>query len=79
MIWNYVETAGLLSLHVSLHTVFWNLVVPVITSSEITGGYRELQISHQLEHGPRYDNCLLSRMRAPTCMYCCWAVLAGTR
>ena len=52
MIWNYVETVGLSNLHVSLHTVFQNLVAFVITSGETTGGYRELQVSRKLEHGP---------------------------
>ena len=56
MIWNYVETAGLVSLHVSLHVVFSNLVVLVITSGETTWGYRELQVSRKLEHGPRHYN-----------------------
>ena len=64
MIWNYVETAGL----VSLHVVFRNLVAPIITSGETTWGYQELQVSRKLEHGPRYYNCLPSRMRAPTSM-----------
>ena len=50
MIWNYVEMAGL----VSLHVVFQNLVVPIITSGETTWGYRELQMSRKLEHGLRY-------------------------
>ena len=50
MIWNYVETAGL----VSLHVVFRDLVAPVITSGETTWGYRELQVSRKLEHGPRH-------------------------
>ena len=50
MIWNYVETAGLISLHV----VFRNLVAPVITSGETTWGYRELQVSRKLKHGPRH-------------------------
>ena len=50
IIWNYVETAGL----ISLHTVFWNLVVPIITSDEITWNYRELQVSRKLEYGPRH-------------------------
>ena len=48
MIWNYVETAGL----VSLHVVFWNLVAPVITSGKTTWDYKELQVSRKLEHGP---------------------------
>ena len=38
------------SLHVSLYTVFQNLVALVITSSETTWGYQELQVSHKLEH-----------------------------
>ena len=50
MIWNYVETAGL----VSLHVVFRNLVAPVITNGETTWGYRELQVSRKLGHGPRH-------------------------
>ena len=50
MIWNYVEMAGL----VSLHVVFWNFVVSVIISGETTWGYKELQVSCKLEHGPRY-------------------------
>ena len=54
MIWNYVEPAGLVSLHVSLHAVFRNLVALVITSGETTWGYRELQVSRKLEHGPRH-------------------------
>ena len=48
MIWNYVKTAGL----VSLHVVFWNLVVSVITSGKTTWGYRKVQVSHKLEHRP---------------------------
>ena len=39
---------------VSLYAVFRNLVTLVITSGEATWGYRELQMSHKLEHGPRY-------------------------
>ena len=39
MLWNYIETVGLVSLHVSLHAVFWNLVALVITSSETTWDY----------------------------------------
>ena len=54
MIWNYVETTGLVSLHGSLHAVFWNLVALVITSGETTWGYRELQMFRKLEHGPRH-------------------------
>ena len=38
MIWNYVETVWLVSLHISLHTVFRNLVALVITSGKTTGG-----------------------------------------
>ena len=38
MIWNYVITAELVSLHVMLR----NLVAPVITSDIITWGYQEL-------------------------------------
>ena len=36
MIWNYVETAGLVSLHVNLHVVFRNLVAFLITSGKTT-------------------------------------------
>ena len=68
MIGNYVETARLVSLHVSLYVVFRNLVALVITSGETTWGYWELQVSRKLEHGPRHYNCLPSRMRAPTSM-----------
>ena len=60
MIWNYVETGGL----VSLHVVFWNLVAPVITSSKTTWGYRELQMSRKLEHGPRHYNFLDLKLKA---------------
>ena len=48
MIWNYVETTGL----VSLHAVFRNLVTLVITNGKTTQGYRELQVCRKLEHGP---------------------------
>ena len=34
MIENYVKTEGLVSLHISLYTVFQNLVVLVITSGK---------------------------------------------
>ena len=54
MIWNYVESVGLVSLHISLYAVFRNLVELVITSGETTGGYRELQVSRKLEHGLRH-------------------------
>ena len=50
----YVETAGLVSLHVRLHIVFRNLVVLVITSGKTTWGYRKLQMSRKLEHWPRH-------------------------
>ena len=50
IIWNYVDTAGL----VSLYVVFRNLVVLVITSGKTTWGYRALQVSCKLEHGPRH-------------------------
>ena len=59
MIWNYVETTGL----VNLHTVFRNLVALVITIGETTENYRELQLSHKLEHRPQHYNCFLSRAR----------------
>ena len=59
MIWNYVETAEL----VSLHVVFRNLVAPVITSGETTWGYRELQVSRKLEHGSRHYTSLVSGVR----------------
>ena len=36
MIWNYVEIAGLVNLLVSLHVVFWTLVVLVITRGKTT-------------------------------------------
>ena len=52
MIWNYIESAKLVNLHVSLYTVFQNLVVLVITSGETTRGDRELQVSRKLEHKP---------------------------
>ena len=53
----YIETVELVSLYVSLHTVFQNLVELVITSDETIWGYRELQVSRKLEHGPRnYTN-----------------------
>ena len=54
MIWNYVETARLVSLHISLHVVFQNLVTLVITSDKTMWGYWELQVSRKLEHGLRY-------------------------
>ena len=63
MIWNYVETAGL----VSLHAVFRNLVALVITSGKTMGAYRELQMSSKLEHRLQYYNCLLSKAQAPIC------------
>ena len=50
IIWNYVKMAEL----VSLHIVFRNLVVLVITSDETTWGYQALQMSCKLKHGPRY-------------------------
>ena len=50
MIWNYIETAGL----VSLHVMFRNLVASVITSGETTLGHRELQMFRKLEHRPRH-------------------------
>ena len=56
MIWNYVETVGLVSLYVSLHAVFRNLIALVITSGKTAGSYRELQVSRKLEHGPRHYN-----------------------
>ena len=59
MIWNYVKTAELVSLHVNLHAVFRNFVKLVITSGKTMWGYRELQVSRKLEHGPRHYNCLL--------------------
>ena len=34
MIWNYIEITGLVSLYISLHTVFRNLVTLVITNSK---------------------------------------------
>ena len=52
MIWNYIETAG----PVSLHVVFRNLVARVITSGETTWGYRELHASRKLEHGLQHYN-----------------------
>ena len=52
MIWNYVQTAGL----VSLHVVFQNLVAPIITSGKTTWGYKELQVFRKLEHGPWHYN-----------------------
>ena len=61
MIWNYIETTGL----VSLHTMFRNLVALVITSGKTTEDYRELQVSRKLEHRPQHYNCFLSRARAP--------------
>ena len=75
MIWNYVKTAGL----VSLHAVFRNLVAFVITSSETTWGYRELQVSRKLEHEPQHYNCLPSMVQALMSMCGCWALLAGAR
>ena len=39
MIWNYVETAGFVSLHVSLQAVFRNSVALVITSGKTKWGY----------------------------------------
>ena len=77
MIWNYVETAGLLGVHVSLHLVFRNLVALVITSGETMWDYRELQVSRKLEHGPRHYNYLPSRMRTLTSTYRYRVVLAG--
>ena len=56
MIGNYVKTAGLVSLHISLYVVFQNLVALVITSGETTWGYQELQGSHKLKHRPRHYN-----------------------
>ena len=56
MIGNYVETAGLINLHVSLHAVFWNSVALVITIGETTWGYQELQMFHKLEYRPRHYN-----------------------
>ena len=44
----------LVSLHTSLYAVFRNLVALVITSGETTWGYRELHVSHKLEHGPQH-------------------------
>ena len=56
MIWNYVKTAGLVSLHVSLHVVFRNLVALVITIGKTIWGYRELQVSCKLKHGSWHYN-----------------------
>ena len=39
-------------MHANLHVVFRNLVILVITSGKTTQVYRELQVSHKLEHGP---------------------------
>ena len=52
MIWNYIETLGLVSLYISLHTVFQNLVALVITSDKTMWGYQELQVSCKLKYGP---------------------------
>ena len=52
MMWNYIEIARLVSLHVTLHTVFWNFVALVITSGKTTWDYWELQVSRKLKHGP---------------------------
>ena len=54
MIWNYVEIEGLVNLHVSLHVVFRNLVALVITCSETTWGYWELQVFRKLKHRLRH-------------------------
>ena len=54
MIWNYIKTMGLVSLNMSLHAVFRNLVALIITSGETTGGYQELQVFRKMEHGLRY-------------------------
>ena len=62
IIWNYIEIVGLVSLYISLHIVFWNLVALEITSDKTTWSYRELQMSCQLEHGLRHYNCLPSRI-----------------
>ena len=58
MICNYIETAGL----VSLHTVFQNLVALVITSGDTTWGYRKLQVSRKLEHGPQHYRDFVVKM-----------------
>ena len=62
MIWNYVKTARL----VSLHIVFRNLVTFVITSGETTWVYQELQVSGKLEHEPQHYNYHPFRAQAPT-------------
>ena len=36
MIYNYIKTVGLVSLHISLYAVFQNLVALVITSDKTT-------------------------------------------
>ena len=54
MISKYVETAGLVSLHVSLYAVFRNLVTLVITSGKTIEGYWKLVMSRKLEHRSRY-------------------------
>ena len=54
IIWNYIEIAGLVNLHVSPHLVFRNWVVLVITSVKATCDYRELQMCLKLENGPRH-------------------------
>ena len=54
MIWKYVEIAGLISLHISLYTVFRNLVALVITSCKTTRGYWKLLIFRKLEHRPQH-------------------------
>ena len=55
---SYVEIVRLVSLHVSLHVVFRNLVALVVTSDKTMWGYREVQVSRKLEHGPRHYNAL---------------------
>ena len=69
----------LVSLYISLHAMFQNLVTLIITSGKTMWGYQELQVSYKLVHGPRHYNYLSSRVRAPTSMYWYWAVLADAR
>ena len=59
MIWNYVETEGL----VNLHVVIRNLVALVITSGETTWGYQKLHVSRKLEHGPRHYTHVLTQLQ----------------
>ena len=58
--------AELISLYVSLHAVFQNLVILVIINDKTMQSYQELQMSRKLEHTPRDYNCLSSRAQALT-------------